>query len=983
MMQRQLQEVAALKAELAHIAAREKQASASLREAAAQMSAAQEIAQVAREKQAESDVAMRKHQELTEGMAALREEVERLYQSRQVEIEEAEAARLDAEADVAVEKATVASERARADALREAARKMEEGVRAVHEEASARVSAAEKRARRAEEQLVRLQSDGEATVRETKRLVGLIEEEAAAKIRALESSASAAASHAAEAESEVATLNARLRAGELHLSAAASKWESERDQAVAATLAAAEKAHAAALESVKSSLQAEHADIQKVALARINSLCHDLKSQGDELAGLREENAQMRTKLLGIEQDEHWQTAARRSRVLEGSPANISSPTARVGPAVALIAATRRTDGLEREAMSLRQEVLRLQKKVAGYRAREEKAIQAAKISGLRGGSPDRAIRAAQREQQRELREAGRRKRPLNRENPESGHATASSDGEESARLSVRFDDTRVKTANKARRKTSPRRASKERRDYEEDSRRSARATHIRTIGTQTVDEVVLVADMEPLLVELPEALEQEIARRKRAEELLHALYQAQQDVVRHSPQAATAPAKTAVTDGTGNIRRHAIMALQQESSGPGEIVLHVDVHERDEEEEEDDDEEEMLKRWNSWNNEPAMPPTPTRGDNRNLTIISTGSYSSEEDADETQSSGAVMASAARVAVPLTDVREQTVVRTDASASAAQGLPVDAAVAATTPHSQAFSSYHAIPSNQSLGLDDSVQDIILEKDNVDKSVRISPSGGVSPPALTIAELNYLATRSVVSDPVDTPRPGTSRGRGGRGGRGRGGRGGGGRGRESTSGLGGRGANASRGESEAGTVSQPSVTPATTEDAPAQEKKPTGLSAEAPAFEMQTDRELLEELDREEQPEEIEPAEAVDDGASHTLQSEGETLKQKEASLAEEATVVEDREETEGCPERHLLVICPEGVRSGDPVSRVHPDRKCQALTHVCRRNTPSLCPQLTICLEDGTEFVIEVPEGVAPGDEIEIRAPMGAGGATS
>lgn len=980
MMQRQLQEAAALKAELAHIAAREKQASASLREAAAQMGAAQEIAQVAREKQAESDVAMRKHQELTEGMAALREEVERLYESREVELEEAEAARLDAEADAAVEKATVASERARADALREAAREMEEEVRAVHEEASARVSAAEERARRAEEQLMRLQADGEATVRETKRLVGLIEQEAAAKISALESSASEAAGHAAEAESEVATLNARLRAGELHLSAAASKWESERDQAVAATLAAAEKAHAAALESVKSSLQAEHADIHKVALARINSLCHDLKSQGDELESLREDNAQMRTKLLGNAQDEGWQTATSQSTAPEGSPANMSSPTARVGPAVALIAATRRTDGLEQEAISLRQEVLRLQKKVARYRAREEKAIEAAKISGFRGGSPDRAIRAAQREQQRELREAGRRKRPLVRENMESGHATASSDGEESARLSVRFDDTSVKSANKTRRKTSPRRASKERRDYEEDSRRSARAAHIRTMGTQTVDEVVLVADMEPLLVELPQALEQEIARRKRAEELLHALYQAQRDVVRHSPQAATAPAEAAVTDGTsdGNTRRHAGMALQQESSGPEYIGLHVDAHEGDEEEEEDDDDDEMLEHWHSWNNEPAMPPTPTRGDNRNLTIISTGNYSSEDDADETQISGAAVASAARVAAPPTDLRQQTTERTDASASAAQVPRVDAAVVATMPQSQAFLS-HATPSNQSLGLDDSVQDIILEKGNVDKSARISPSGGVSPPALTLAELNDLATQSVVSDPVDTPRPARRRGRGGRGGRGRG------RG----SGFGGRGANTSRGETEAGTGSQPSVSPATTEDAPAQENTSTGLSAEAPAFEMQTDRELLEELEREEQPEGIEPAAALDDGAekSRTLQSGGEKLRQEEAPVIEEAKVEEDHEGTEGRPERHLLVTCPAGVRPGDPVSRVHPDRQtwlsCQPLTHVCRRNALALCPQLTICLEDGTEFVIEVPEGVAPGDEIEIQAPVGEAGASS
>ena len=32
--------------------------------------------------------------------------------------------------------------------------------------------------------------------------------------------------------------------------------------------------------------------------------------------------------------------------------------------------------------------------------------------------------------------------------------------------------------------------------------------------------------------------------------------------------------------------------------------------------------------------------------------------------------------------------------------------------------------------------------------------------------------------------------------------------------------------------------------------------------------------------------------------------------------------------------------------------------------------------QLTISLEDDTEFVIEVPEGVGPGDEIEIQHPV-------
>jgi hypothetical protein len=35
----------------------------------------------------------------------------------------------------------------------------------------------------------------------------------------------------------------------------------------------------------------------------------------------------------------------------------------------------------------------------------------------------------------------------------------------------------------------------------------------------------------------------------------------------------------------------------------------------------------------------------------------------------------------------------------------------------------------------------------------------------------------------------------------------------------------------------------------------------------------------------------------------------------------------------------------------------------------------SFCLQLTISLEDGTELAIEVPEGVGPGDEIEIQHP--------
>ncbi len=899
---------------------------------------------MAREKEAEAAVAMRKQAELTDAMEALREEVEQLYESRQQELDVAEAARLDAEADAAVEKATVASERARADALRDAVRQMEEEARAVHEEAVVRVSAAEERAQRAEEKLQKLQTDGQATAQETQRLVGLIEAEAEAKISQLESSAAAAASRAGEVDSELATLNARLRAGELHLSAATEKFKSEREEAVGAALAAAKNEHDAALELVTSSLEAEHTDMNKVALARINSLCDDLKAQGDELESLREENAQLRTKLLDTPQNGPREAAAMPGAVSgEYTPRdNVSSPTARVGPAVALIAATRRTDGLEQEVSSLRQEVLRLQKKVAGYRAREQTVIKAAKHSGLRGGSPDRAIRAAQREQQRLMREAGRRKRPLSRDSTQAT-VVASSDTEEEfllvdeddgPRLSVRFDDGGLKSVSKARRKASPRRAAKERREYEESSRRSTRAAraHIRTIGTQTVDEVVLVADIEPLLVELPDALSQEVARRQRAEELLQALYKAQQDVARHSPQAAAAPAKAvAVDSGSDGVIRHG-MTVQQDNLIPEDDGVHLDslkgdakAEHEDVDDDDDDDDDEMHKRWHSWNDEPAMPPTPKRGDNNGLTIISTGNYSSEEDADDARSSGGPEASSAPVA-PI-DLRMQTAVLTDSSASAAQDrwmLRVDAAVAATLPHSAASSGsapVNAEPTgdqsqvwenNQSLGLDDSVQDIILDKHDVDNSARISPSGGVSPPALTLAELNEIATQSVVNRPVDTPRPVTSRGRGGGGGRGTGrGRGGRGDARVSTADSG----------TQAGKTTvaqQPSVTPATVDDAPVQEATGNGLSAEALTFEMQTDRELLEELEREEQTEDIEATAALAGGTTHTMEDGSDEL-QEEATLAEGAKMEEDRVETE---QTSLLVICPQGVHSGDPVSRV-------------------------------------------------------------
>ncbi len=915
-MQRQLQELQLVKAELEGLRALEEQAVASLREAAGQMAAAQEIAAVAREKEAEAAVAMRRQGDLTEAMEALREEVEQLYESRQRELDAADAARLDAEADAAVEKATVASERARADALRDAAQQMEEELRVVHEHAAARVSAAEERAQSAEQKLLKLQTDGQATAHETQRLVERIEEEAAAKISQLESSASAAASQAAEANSELATLSARLRAGELHLSAAIEKFESEREEAVRAALATAKEERDAAVQSATSSLEAEHTEMHKVALARINSLCDDLKAQGDELESLREENAQLRTKLLDGKQSRRQEAATMPGAVSSDSTPrdNLSSPTARVGPAVALIAATRRTDGLEQEVISLRQEVLRLQNKVAGYRAREQKIIKATKHSGLRGGSPDRAIRAAQREQQRLLREAGRRKRPLNRE---STHVTvvASSDAEneflqvdeeDGFRLSVQFDDGRLRSASKARRKVSPR------------SSRVAR-DHTRTIGTQTVDEVVLVADIEPLLVELPDALSQEVSRRQRAEELLHELYQAQQDVVRHSPQAAAAPAKAVtVEDGVDEKIRNS-RTVQQENFGPEHDGLHLDAQEDEDEEAEieaeaddddnedgggggdddDDDDDEMHKRWQSWNDEIAMPPTPKRGDNNGLTIISTGDYSSEDDADDT---GAPAASAIRVDEPPTDLRRQAAVLTDSSTSVAQdrwALRVDAAVAATMPLSPGSSPAAPVnvesagdqsqmwESNQGLGLDDSVQDIILDKHDADNSARISPSGGVSPPALTLAELNEIATRSVVKKPVDTPRPITGRGWGGKG--------------DGGTGVGGRSASHVATASAATfcktVAQQPSVALPIVDDAhaPVQELTGNGLSADALALDTQTDRELLEELEREEQPEDIDvPTALAEDGSDEVQEPE----------------------------QRSLLVICPEGVHSGDPVSRV-------------------------------------------------------------
>ena len=58
-----------------------------------------------------------------------------LVGSKETELGAAEAARLDAEADAAVEKATAASERARADAMREVAWKMESELEAMSAQA--------------------------------------------------------------------------------------------------------------------------------------------------------------------------------------------------------------------------------------------------------------------------------------------------------------------------------------------------------------------------------------------------------------------------------------------------------------------------------------------------------------------------------------------------------------------------------------------------------------------------------------------------------------------------------------------------------------------------------------------------------------------------------------------------------------------------------------------------------------------------------
>jgi hypothetical protein len=1088
LMQQQLQEAQHLKAELERVtaaaAAREAQGSASLREAtaqmneaAAQMSAAQEVAQIAREKEAEAAVAMRKQQELSEGMAALRDEVEHLYESRQQELDAAEAARLDAEADAAVEKATVASERARADALRSAAQEMEEELQAVHEEAAARVSAAEERAHRADEKFAQLRADGELAALETKRLVGLIEEETAAKVTRLEASVTAASNRAAEADSEVATLSARLRAGELHLSAAVAKWEGEREAGVEA----AKKDHKAQLEALRTSLEGEHADIHKAALERMSGLCAELKSHSDELESLREENAQLRTKVLNDAQEKKLElVAADTSRASSPAESQPTSPTVRLGPEVALVAATRRTDGLERECGSLRQEVLRLQRKLAGYRAREQEVIKAARHSGFRGGSPGRAMRAAQREHQREQREEeGRRRRSLSGESGSAEGIEAveddflQTDGEDSPDRMVRFGDSgnsnRKRNGGKSRRKTSPRRAAKERRASAQESLRSARAARARsrTIGTQTTDEIVLVSEIEPLLVELPDALAQEVARRTRAEELLQALYQAQQDVARHTPQSsasastntAAATAKAAVSGkpssaqaGSRSLRSTRLdlgeqfaaeEEEQQEQSAPQDIPHRYSDAYEDEEDEEDEvgeededteDESEILSRWQSWTDMPPdMPPTPKRGDNNDLTVISTGNYDDEDGDDEDAPTlgGAVgLGSAGGVDAAPTSHPSST------AAQDRWALRVDAAVAATMPPSDPVAMAASSASNyspsarsanssstaaatvvgseppvdeqsplwelneraesgQGLGLDDSVQDIIIDNDegaSFDETARVSPRGGVSPAALTLAELNELATQGPVpvapapAVSMDTPRPTTQqtparRGRGGRGGRGRGRAG-----RSVTSGA--TGVQQDRVAAAAPVVSQASALAAEQTEPVSEDQDDTqtffnGLSADTPAFEMQqqhhqqqqqqqqqqqlqTEREMLEELEREDEREEAEAAAAAAEAAgaagadgtgepqeeiSATLGSlDGAALPQEEQEEAAPAAPDDGVAEVNSSRDGLLLVICPEGVGPGDPVRvdagtplRLSTDCRMHTRFNLAAARLPSFC----------------------------------------
>ena len=209
------------------------------------------------------------------------------------------------------------------------------------------------------------------------------------KVQRLEAELTAAANRSAEVESEAATLSARLRAGELHLSAAEDKWEQERSHA----LGGAQEQHEEDVAALKAALQTEHAAVQKANLARMIGLSNEVKAQADKLESLRAENAALRTAAdQKTEQQQQQQQPVLEMR--DGAPAEAQSgsgrpsppspvsPTARIGKEVALVAATKRTDGLEREVTSLRQEVLRLQNKLASYRAREQDVANAAKHSG-------------------------------------------------------------------------------------------------------------------------------------------------------------------------------------------------------------------------------------------------------------------------------------------------------------------------------------------------------------------------------------------------------------------------------------------------------------------------------------------------------------------------------------------------------------------------------------------------------------------------